>query len=98
MNTKANSEANQRGAPDHRVERLEGLLSAVPLASLYKEIEIGLDRTEIDVLGVMSWYQGVVIVWHVGSRRSHGNGVSVKLRWSFTASPRSMAIVMPDDG
>jgi hypothetical protein len=34
----------------------------------------------------------VVIVWHVGSRQSRGNGVSARLRWSFTASPRNMAM------
>jgi len=30
------------------------------------------DRSEIDVLGITSWHQRVVIVWHVGSRQSRG--------------------------
>jgi len=85
---------DDRGAPDHRVERLKRLLPAVPLDPLYEEFEIGLDRTEIDVLGIPSWHGWVVIVWHVGSRQSRGCEASAS--WSDAASPRSMATVMPD--
>ena len=52
---------DDRGAPDHRIERLEGLLPAVPLKPLDQELQVGLDRREIDVL---SWHEWVVIVWH----------------------------------
>jgi len=70
---------DDRGTPDHRVERLEGLLLAEPLAPLDQEFQVGLDRRKIDVLGITSWHQLVIIVWHVGSRQSCGNGVSAKL-------------------
>ena len=42
------------GTPDHYVDRLEGLLPAEPLNSFDQEFEIGLDRTEINVLGITS--------------------------------------------
>ena len=35
---------DDRGAPDHRIERLEGLLPAVPLKPLDQELQVGLDR------------------------------------------------------
>lgn len=66
---------DDRGA-DHRVEWLEGLLLAEPRDLLDQELEIGLDRTEIDVLGITSRHGWVVIIWPVGSRQSRGNGVS----------------------
>jgi hypothetical protein len=46
---------DDRGAPDHRVERLEGLLLAEPRDLLHQERKVGLDRSEIDVLGITSW-------------------------------------------
>jgi hypothetical protein len=36
----------------------------MPLDSLYEELQVGLDRTEIDVLGIPSWHGWPVIVWH----------------------------------
>jgi hypothetical protein len=33
---------------------------------------IGLDGPEIDVLGLASRHQPMLIVWHVGSRQSRG--------------------------
>ena len=59
---------DDRGTPDHRVDRLEGLLLAEPLKPLGQELQVGLNATEIDVLGISSWHRGMVIVWHVGSR------------------------------
>ena len=56
---------DDRGTPDHRVERLEGLLLAEPLD---QEFQVGLDRPEIDVFRVTSRQGWVVIIWHVGSR------------------------------
>jgi hypothetical protein len=55
---------DDRGTPNHRVERLEGLLLAVPLNPFDQEFEIGLDRTKIDILGIPSRHRGVVVVWH----------------------------------
>jgi hypothetical protein len=55
---------DDRGAPDRRVERLEGLLLAEPRDPLNQELQVGLDCAEIDVLWITSWHQGVVIVWH----------------------------------
>ena len=55
---------DDRGAPDHRVERLEGLLVAEPRDPLDQELKIGFDRTEIDVLGITTWHRRVVVVWH----------------------------------
>jgi len=52
------------GAADHRVERLQGLLLAEPGDPLDQELQVGLDRPEIDVLGVTSRQEGVVIVCH----------------------------------
>jgi len=49
---------DDRGAPDHRVKRLEGLLLTVPLDPLYEELQVGLNGTEIDVLRVKSRHQG----------------------------------------
>jgi hypothetical protein len=90
---------DDRGAPDHHLERLEGLLLAEPRDLFDQELHVGLNGTEIDVLGILSRHEWVVIVWHVGSRQSRGYGVSAKLRRSFTASPRSMgSIVMPHYG
>ena len=87
---------DDRGAPDHRIERLEGLLPAVPLKPLDQELQVGLDRREIDVLGIPSWHEWVVIVWHVGFRQSCGCEASASR--SDAASPRSMAILMPHHG
>jgi hypothetical protein len=81
---------NDRGAPDHRVERLERLLPAEPLDPLYEELQVGFDRGEIDVLGITSWHEWMVIVWHVGSRQSRGCEASASR--SDAASPRSMAM------
>ena len=80
---------DDRGATDHRVKWLEGLLLAVPLAPLDQELQVGLYGTEIDVLGITSWHQPVVIVWHVGSRQSRGCEASASR--SDAASPRRMA-------
>jgi len=55
---------DDRSAPDHCVERLQGLLLAEPRDLFDQELKIGLDRTEIDVLGIPSWHRGMVIVWH----------------------------------
>jgi len=63
---------DDRGAPDHCVERLEGLLLAEPLAPLDQELQVGLDGTDIDVLRIPARHDGVVIVWHIGSRQSRG--------------------------
>ena len=41
---------DNRGAPDHRVERLEGLLLAEPRDLFDQELQVGLNGTEIDVL------------------------------------------------
>jgi hypothetical protein len=45
---------DDRGAPDHRVERLEGLLLAKPRDPFDQEFKVGLNGTEIDVLRVTS--------------------------------------------
>ena len=55
---------DDRGTPDHRVKRLQGLFLAEPLAPLDQELKVGLDGTEIDVLGIPPWQGWVVIVWH----------------------------------
>jgi hypothetical protein len=55
---------DDRGAPDHRVERLEGLLLAEPRDLLDQEFKVGLDRSEID--GITSWLHWAVFVWHSG--------------------------------
>jgi hypothetical protein len=55
---------DDRRTPGHCVERLERLFPAKPLEPLDQEFEIGLDRTEIDVLGITSRHEWVVIVWH----------------------------------
>ena|SRR6516162_5243368 len=80
---------DDRGTPDHRVERLEGLLLAEPLNPLDQEFQVGLDRTEIDVLAITSWHGWVVVVWHVGSRQSRGCESSASR--SDAASPRSLS-------
>ena len=56
------------GAPDHRVERLEGLLLAEPRDPLDQELQVDLDRTEIDVLGITPGHEWVVMVWHAIDR------------------------------
>ena len=55
---------DDRGSPDHRIERLQGLLLAVPLRPFDRELQVGFDRPEIDALGVTSWHERVTIVWH----------------------------------
>ena len=40
---------DDRGTPDHRVERLESLLLADPLRAFDQELKVGLYRPEIDV-------------------------------------------------
>jgi hypothetical protein len=87
---------DDRSTPDHRVERLEGLLLTrrkLP-QPLHDEFNLGLDRTEIDVLGGVrrGSHRVVVIVSHVGSRQVCGEGVSAKLRRSLASLPRSMAM------
>ena len=61
------------GTPDHDVERFEGLLLAGRelRQPLHQELKVGIDRTEIDVLGITSWHEGVVIIWH-GDRNARG--------------------------
>jgi len=59
---------DDRGRPDHRIDGLEGLLAAGPNDLFDQEFEIGLDRTEIDVLGITSRHGWVVIVWHAIDR------------------------------
>ena len=63
-----NPSDDDRGTSDHRVERFEGLLPAEPLDPLYEVFQVGLDRTEIDVLGITSRHGWVVIVWHTIDR------------------------------
>jgi hypothetical protein len=55
---------DDRGARDHRVKRLEGLLLAEPRDRFDQGLQVGLDRPEIDVLGITSRHQRVVIVCH----------------------------------
>ena len=55
---------DDRGTADHCIDGLEGLFLAEPLAPLDQELQVGLYGTEIDVLGITSRHQGVVIVWH----------------------------------
>jgi len=57
------------GAPNHNVDRFQGLLfpGREPSDPIDQEFEVGLDRTEIDVLGIPSRHQGVV-VWHAIDR------------------------------
>ena len=45
---------DDRRTPDHRIERFEGLLLAEPLRPLDQELKVGLNGTEIDVLGLLS--------------------------------------------
>jgi hypothetical protein len=47
------------GTPNHHVKRFEGLLLAGRESRdpLHQELKVGLDRTEIDVLGIMSWHE-----------------------------------------
>jgi hypothetical protein len=45
------------------------LLLAEPLAPLDQALKVGLNRREIEVLGITSRHGKVKIVWHVGSRR-----------------------------
>ena len=56
---------DESGTADHHVERFEGLLlaSRESCDPFDQELQVGLDRTEIDVLGITSRHQGVVIVW-----------------------------------
>jgi hypothetical protein len=63
---------DDRGAPDHRVKRLEGLLLAEPGDPFDQELQVGLNGSEIDVLRVTSWYQWVMIVWHDDVMPDHG--------------------------
>jgi hypothetical protein len=86
------SKLDEPGTTGEHVERSERqlLTRRELLDPLDQELQVGLYGTEIDVLGITSWHEGVVIVWHVDSRQSDGNGVSAKLRRSLTASPRSM--------
>jgi hypothetical protein len=39
---------------------------------LREEFQVGLDRSEIDVLGITSWRRGMVIVWHSGGMPEEG--------------------------
>ena len=55
---------DDRRTPDHRIERLQSLLLAEPRDPLDQDLQIGLDRPEIDVLGITSRHGWVVIVWH----------------------------------
>ena len=42
---------DDRGTPDHRVKRLQGLHLAEPLRPFDQELQVGLNSTEIDVFG-----------------------------------------------
>jgi len=57
---------DEPGTPDHHVERFEGLLLAGRESGdpFDHEFEVGLDGTEIDVLGIPARRRGMVIVWH----------------------------------
>jgi hypothetical protein len=55
---------DDRGTADHYKDGLQGLLLAEPRNPLDQELDIGFDRTQIDVLRVTSWHQRVMIVWH----------------------------------
>jgi hypothetical protein len=72
------------GTPNHRIKRLESLFLTEPRDSFDQELKVGLDGTEIDVLGLASRHQRVEIVWHVGSRQSRGCEASAS--WSDAAS------------
>jgi hypothetical protein len=63
---------DDRGTADHRVDGFEGLLLAEPLYPLDQKLDIGLHPSEIYSFGITPWHQGMVIVWHVGSRQSRG--------------------------
>ena len=52
------------GTSDHRIERFERLLLAEPHDPFDQELQVGLDRPEIDILRVTSWHQWAMIVWH----------------------------------
>ena len=56
---------DDRGTPDHRIKRLEGLFLAEPRDLFDLELKIGLDRPEIDVFRIPPWHRGMVIIWHV---------------------------------
>jgi hypothetical protein len=59
------------------------------MPGMLTKLDIGLDRTEIDVLRVTSSrHAEVEIIWHVGSRQSRGCEASASR--SDAASPRSM--------
>jgi hypothetical protein len=45
---------DDQSTPDHRVERLEGLLLAEPRNPFDQELQVGLNGTEIGVLRVTS--------------------------------------------
>ena len=81
---------DDRGTPDHRIEGLQDLLLAEPLAPLDQVLQVGLDGTEVDVLGITSRHRRMIIVWHVGSRQSRGCGASASR--SDAASQRSLAM------
>ena len=95
---KLDPQDDEPGTTHDHIERLQCLLFAEPLRPFDQELQVGLDGREIDVLGVTSRQDRWGSIWHVGSRQSRGNRVSAKLGGSFTASPRSVAVVMPDDG
>jgi len=84
---------DDRSAPDHCVERLQGLLLAEPRDLFDQELKIGLDRTEIDVLGIPSWHRGMVIVWHgIDHARSWLTVGYDEKRWFGNIKGRAMII------
>ena len=51
---KLNPGDDDRGTPDHCIERLEGLLLAEPRKPFDQELQVGFNRTEINVFGIPS--------------------------------------------
>jgi hypothetical protein len=61
------------GTPDHRLERPKGLLLAKSFRPLDQELQVGLDRSEIDLFRIASWQiRRVVVVWHAIDRARMG--------------------------
>ena len=63
---------DDRGAPDDRIERFEGLLLTEPRDPFDQELQVGLNGTEIDVLGIPGRHRRVVVVWHGDVMPEHG--------------------------
>jgi hypothetical protein len=52
---------DEPGRADHHV-----LSGGQPRDLLHQEFKVGLDRSGIDVLGITSWLDSAVFVWHSG--------------------------------